>query len=710
MFLGTLTSKFVTCRTWKTLPPARYLSSKISSDEKLLNDILKEEEKQQETKGNGYRKTSPLAKYQQTSDSSTKKPNTVPPIGPKYWKNKFRKSYNKVEKGLMSPLDEYVQQNIEVIQKYHKKHSRPLEKRLKVNINKKLQWNDIVQNKTLHNAVIRYLQNQDRNLNKKVNLTSFQQRFFALMSGDASTVAKGPDGCGKSFALLLSALNCRRSQTRGSGINSLILVKSNSLVLQYQRVLKEILSRMGNKTSINRQAVAQFLYRGTPEQELQQDKDLADFATPHILVSTPQRLLDIISSKGMDFVKINSLSFIGVDDFTLMLDENVLLEAEKQQPVVKLLDFVTKLQEFRPQRRDPPPQIVLIVDESATEGLLLQLKEYTKWIDWKSFAPIGRFGDEEDVPFYKHVANQSNVSTVLVLPRFSQDEITPQKPGSLKFKVTLYDMKPFEYGNNPGAWLEVLYRKSFGNSLVYKKHRNSKWSTIPNDVKKGELEILCSGLGKLLKKKNVVEWLENRRALVIHPDELNSRQVVEMLSHKTGRKIKVFNPVTDSNIFKTVAKEETDDAELLVINTSSIAGLTLAGLDTIFVLGVDSIKSESQLATIMGRTRLTNGMIPEDEYTMFSEKSQIDKPRSRTFVITTMLPDGTVDPFDRNFLERSYIVNGLVNQLSAVGVEEKWREEDEKEYKMAINGQDTAYNDDMNIEFGGIHNVSEENE
>lgn len=705
----------------------RSYASKISSDEKLLQSILEDDDdlksgttlKTSDETSAGYRKKSKLSTFSIKEGIDDKKDaNKVPPIGPRYWREKFKKSYKKVEKGLLSPLDEYVNRNMDVIKSYNKEKKKNIEQRIKVNIKQKLKWNNIFHNSNLHDAIIRYLSSQSISEQKNIELTPFQQRFFALMTGNASTIAKGPSGSGKSFSLLMSALKLHRSSTRGRGINSLILVKSNALVFQHQKTIANIISQMDNQKKHNIKNVAQFLYRGTPDEEMQQEDDLTDFQTPHILISTPQRLLDILSSKGMDFLKINSLAYIGVDDFTSMIDETNLLETEKKAPVVELMNYVLKLQDYRRKHNDPHPQVVLITDNSSSENIILQLKEYTKWIEWNKFAPIGKFGEEEDLPFYKYISDKSFVSTVLVCPRVFPVE-KKQSSVNNKYKVTLYDMKPFEYGNIPSIWLETLYKKTFGNPLVYKKHRNSNWTNIPNDVKKGELDILCSGLGKLLKKKEVSSWLGNNRGLVVHPDELNSKQVVEILSAKTGRKVRAFDYSKDSDIFTTKIKGNSDDikdinndnnndnddndnSQLLVINSSLLTGLTLRGLSSIFILGINSIKSEAQFATIVGRARDINGLIPNNEFSVFSEKiNDNEVPKSRTFIVSAMLPDGSIDPFDRNFLERAFIVNGLVHQIDAIGVREHWSEEKEEEYKKVING--SHYDEGPGIEFNGLN-------
>lgn len=700
-------SKAYVANCGRNLLRSRQLSSKIPSDEKLLNDILSQDAESDfdnvDANISGtYRRNSNLEQHQTKKRSTMKDPNYVPPIGPKYWRNQFRKSYQKVEEGLTSSLEDYVKKNMDVIESYNKKHRKTVEERIKVDYNKELKWKDAIPNYNLRVAIARYLSNDDTKSNDSLKLTPFQKRYFALMSGYASTIAKGPCGSGKSFSLLLSALSLRRSRTRGKGINTLIIVKSNALVYQYQQQVLKILRFMPGNKKFNSNSIAQFLYRGTPDEELQQEDDLTDFQCPHMLVTTPQRMLDILSSRGMDFLKLNSLSFIGVDDFSFMLDETLLLETPKKAPVVKLLDYVLKLQDYRRSHNDPHPQVVLVTDDSATENIVNQVKEYTKWIDWKKFAPIGRFGEQEDIPHYKYVSSKAAVSSVMVLPRFVEDA----KSG--KFKVSLFDMKQFEYGKTPSNWLSTLYRSSFGNSMIYKKHRNTKWSSVPLDVKKGELEIICAGLGKLLKKKGLTSWLpEEKQALVIHADELNSNMVVDVLSKKTNVKVEVLDIKNHINIFNHNIDQK-KDPKLFVVNSSALLGLTLKSLNTIFVLGLEAIKTEHTLSMIMGRTRPENGLIPDTEYDFFAQTNRDNKdlPRSRTFILSSMMPDGSYDPFDRNFLERSFVGNGLVKQLPIIGVEERWNEDTEYEYKKAINGAFYDEGESGAIQFGGIYNNS----
>lgn len=685
----------------------RHFASKFNSDDALLKSILSEERDSDlpeiQAKDHdinvSYRRASPVEKNQSAHEGNDAPISGNLSIGPKYWKSKYRKSYRKVEKGLTGALKGYIDENMHLIESYNKNHKLSLSKRVRVNIDRELTWFDVVPARSLCEALLRYLSKRNSGM-KSIALTQFQQRFFALMSGNSSIVAKGPSGSGRSLTLLTSALSLRRPKSKRPGINSLLIVKSNALVFQYESIIKEIVSEMRGADKMNIKKIAQFLYRGTPEEERQQEEDLENLQTPHILVTTPQRLLDILSSHGMDFVKIHNLSYIGVDDFTSMIDEELYLESSVKAPVVTLLDFVMKLQDLKKKQKDLNPQVVLIADDSSSENLISNLKEYTKWIDWKFFAPVGNFKEDNEIPFYKYVGKDAAVSTVLVSPRFTEES---EKSG--KFKVSLHDMRPYEYGASPKQWIDTLNKNSYGDAETYKKYRNSKWSSVPTSVKKGELEILCAGLGKLLKKKTTEAWMKDgKSALVVHPDEYNSKYVAEVLSGKTGKKVRTFDIRNDSLRFSEMACKDSD-SEILVLNVSSLIGLTLPGLDTIFVLGVNTIKSVHHLSTIIGRTRLQNGLVPDKEYTLFSQVSQSStetRPRSRTFILCSVLPYGSLDPFDRNFLERAFITNGLIRQLPAVGVQEIWNEDLQKEYDSAINGPfEDQYSNGTTV-FGGL--------
>lgn len=672
-------------------------------------------------------------------------------------RKQFTKSYKKVKSGLTSSLEKYVEKHMDVIESYNKKHKQSIGDRIKLNFDKEINWRDIIRNPIFRTATLRYLNGNlnEMEMNKKISInarenfkydsltktvrmTDFQRRFYTLMTAYASTIAKGSNGSGKSFALLSSALNLRRSNTRGLGINSLVLVKSNDLVFQYQRIVETIFNQI-DSPNINVKNVAQFLSRGTPKEELTQEDDLMDFPYPHILVTTPQRLLDLLSSRGMDYIKINALAFIGVDDFDSMLHPELLLETKNKAPVVTLLDYVIKLQDYKRTHNDPHPQIVFTVDESAPDILIDQAKHLTKWFDWNKFAAIGKFKESTDIPTFKYVPYDVTVSTVLVNPfERINTSINSELVGKLRLEVSeiekllkskhlkknarrklegklpmiksridletvfdlnLSDLKAFRYSEYHNDWIDLLFRSD--NEHIYSKHRNQRRNSLSTDMKMGEMELLVNGVEKTLKADNCKKWCDGKRILLLHEDEISSMAIMKYLSlsYSPGE-LACLNLSKDWSSF---TKPKVDNEPWIYItNITSLKGLTLPGLDTIFVLGLDTLKDTSGLATIATRLRQNNGLIPQDKFSIFPrtaepQLSTIDI-RGRVFIIASEPDFGDLE---RNFLERSFVLNGLVRQQSAIGEYESWSEKDQQKYINAT-GIDHHRSDGSMVTFNGV--------
>lgn len=651
----------------------------------------------------------------------------------------FALSYKKVKSGLRNSLDNYIEKHMDVIQSFNEKHMKSVGERIKLNLDQETSWREIIKNPIFRTATLRYLHhlmdpeemktkisfNARENsqydvLLKSVKMTDFQKRFYTLMSAYASTIAKGPHGSGKSFALVSSALNMRRAKTRGVGINSLILVKSNEMVFQYKKIVESIIGQIDN-SKMKVPNVAQFLYRGSSQEELSQEDLLMDNPCPHILVSTPQRLLDLLSSRGMDFVKVNSLAFIGVDDFDSMVDPDLLLETKNRSPVVTLLDYIIKLQDYKRSHNEPHPQIALLVGESAPEALIDQIKQLTKWFDWNKFASIGKFKENTDLPTFKYIPTDVTVSTVLVDPierakNEGDNELVATlrkekwaiekslkakkvKKNSRKklegrlsmiesrlqlettYEVSMSDMTPFDYSQNPKDWIDQLYISD--NDLSYSKHRNQRRNALTSSMKIGEMELLINGFEKLLSSGSCEKWSAGKRVLLVHDDEISSTAVLKYLSLRyPGEDVARLKLDKDWSSFSKPRRR--GEPWIYIANISSLPGLTLRGLDSVFVLGTSALKDTSSLALVATRLRPLDGLIPAKKLPIFSRlpcnEASGDNVRGRVFVIASA-PAFT--DMERNFLERSFIGNGLVRQQSAVGQYEQWCEEDFKRYLSA---------------------------
>lgn len=655
-------------------------------------------------------------------------------------RKRFTKSYKKVKSGLNSSLDNYVSNHMDVIKSYNIKHKKSIEDRIKIDLNKQINWEDVITNPIFRVAVLRYLKYNlnDAELNKKISfnpkennkydyllneteMTNFQKRFYTLMTAYGSTIAKGPNGSGKTFALLSTALNLRRSATRGPGINSLILVKSKEMVLQYERIIKGIVNQFNNSNNIEN--IAQFLYRGTQNEETLQEDSLMESPFPHVLVATPQRLLDLLSTRGMDYVKINSLAFIGVDDFNTMVDSNFYLESKKKAPIVTLLDYVLKLQDYNRTHNDPHPQMVFTVDEATQDVFVEQVKELTQWFDWNKFAPIGNFKDYGEIPTFKYIPDDVSVSTVLINPieRFETSSIDTELVNKLKseivdaenllkspglkknskrklqiklpmlksrlqletnFDLDIHDMEKFEYSQNSDEWNDLLFRLDCDHS--YMKHRNQRRNSMNTEMKIGETELLVNGLEKIIKFSACKENLENKRLLVVHEDEISSLSVYKYLSLRfTTEELACLDLNKD---FLSFTKPKEDGKPWLYItNISRLKGVTLPGLDRVFVLGLDTLKDTNGLTTVATRLRPANGLIPQEHFSIFPRISEC-KIRGNV-VIVGSAPD--FGDLERNFLERSFTLNGLVRQVDLIGETENRTDEDKQRY-LSLKGDNSS--------------------
>lgn len=545
---------------------------------------------------------------------------------PKYWQNKYSQHLDEAKSTMGKHLEEQFDSKLGQVIGFNKAKSQSPLQRITVDMKRHLTIHSLIDNQVVAESTINYLGTEKP--------SSFQKRLWSLMTGGLSSVAKGDQGSGRTTALAVTALNMRRNWRRGEGVNTLIIVKTAEMVRQYQRIVDGILGDRAGPY------VAQYLYRTTTEAEDQQLLTLDDNLVPHVLVSTPQRLLDLLSTRGMDFIKINSLSAIMVDDFDTMIDSEDYLDVAKKPPVVQLLDYVVKLQDFRRQHMEPHPQLVFTVSNGCSESLLEQIKARTQWFDWQRFVPLGTFEPDTSVPARKSVATNVGVSTVLVDPSLEDGQV----------QLQLSDMAPFEYGNNMSQWLSKMYRSDEGSDVQYHKQRNTRRSRVPQSVKQSEVEILAQAL----KEMNL------GRALVVYADGVADRQLQEAMG---GPKVvELFDSHTDPDFFLR------DGSRMLLISSSTLAGLTFKGLNRVVLLGIDSIRDCSRFVTIAGRCRASTGLVLDGEYSIFMAEPT-GAITNRLYLLTTKQDLQFVE---RNYLERVLLKCGLVRQFASIGKQEQF--------------------------------------
>lgn len=564
-------------------------------------------------------------------------------MGPEHWRKQFDSSLLEVEKGLNTKLEDRFKTELPKIESYNKDNKVDVLHRMKINPeDPRLDWSSFVNNESLLKAIAAYLQSSKP--------TDFQKRLLSLMTGHLSTIAKGDQGSGRSTALIVSMMNLSRNPFRGEGINSLILVKTTDLVLQYKRIIGKIL---GNNHDYD---IAQFLHRSSVDEESKQQEILGDHPTPRILVATLQRLLDLLATRGMDYLKINNLSALCVDDFDFMVDEIEYLSGARKAPIVQLLDYVIKLQDYKRSHNERHLQVIFTVSNTCKDTLIEQVKSETKWFDWSRYISLGTYESSTDIPSRNSIASNVGIASVLVEPYISEKN-------KKKFKVKLSDMIPFDYGTELTTWLDKLYRSPRGTDYAYKKARNVKRSRMSKEVRDMALQIIVSGFLKLSKKKGC-EPLRNEKILMVYPDEVSGQKVMKLLT-KSKKSVKLYNPAEDATFFS----DEENPNQILLANSSVLLGITFRGLKNVVLLGMDSIKDSREFVTIAGRLRgdSSTGLLSENLFPSFGDSNKDTEIQSRIYLLNSKMD---FEYMERNFLERLLIKSGLVKQFSPLGSQE----------------------------------------
>ena len=203
--------------------------------------------------------------------------------------------------------------------------------------------------------------------------TDAQQRLlFALKTEDQHLFFRAETGTGKSFMTAMHALNLSRSMTAGNQPTTtvIILVPTQDLAVQYHYWITSILG-----TSIKDPAktakIVQTLFRTDTEAEQKQEQLLQENPNPHVIISTPTRMLDIVSQKAESF-DIDNLKCIILDEADDLVQPPEKTNGKKPRhptPGEILLDWI-----FGKRNVNPKPDFMKLIAISAT--LTKQFEEF----------------------------------------------------------------------------------------------------------------------------------------------------------------------------------------------------------------------------------------------------------------------------------------------------------------------------------------------
>ena len=195
--------------------------------------------------------------------------------------------------------------------------------------------------------------------------TAFQQKLLGALSSRRSIVANSLTGSGKSFAMALGMLNLDRMKIQkqdGSssepilGTTCICLVPTPDLADQYGLWMTKILNitEMAPATQKN---IFQILYRGSPEEEKEQIKNLSLYPHPHVLICTPKRMLDILQNpSSRNLLELGHIRTLVVDEADAVIEPPDSIYV-RQQPAKE------KKHKYRlvfEKRKHVPPGVMLV--------------------------------------------------------------------------------------------------------------------------------------------------------------------------------------------------------------------------------------------------------------------------------------------------------------------------------------------------------------
>ncbi|BFZ59166.1 hypothetical protein YB2330_000170 [Saitoella coloradoensis] len=193
--------------------------------------------------------------------------------------------------------------------------------------------------------------------------TRIQSAFLPIFAQGGSLMIRGAPSSGKSFGLALAVLSQARQTKYDRAARptptttTIVLASSNDLALQYEKWFTKILDASDHKFG-HISKILQVLYRGPEDVVAAQDEKLKNFQNPHIMIATPQRLLDILANKDMKhLIDIHGFRTLVVDEADVMLDAShgqrlrQMKYQKKHSPAAEvLLSYIIKERRMRNTR------------------------------------------------------------------------------------------------------------------------------------------------------------------------------------------------------------------------------------------------------------------------------------------------------------------------------------------------------------------------
>lgn len=421
-----------------------------------------------------------------------------------------------------------------------------------------------------------------------VKPTKVQKNMLAALKSDLSVVVRSPPGAGKSLATALYVLSSLSDDA--NSISHLILVPSEHLAEQYYETITKLLSTDTGDVNV----IVQRLYRADARIENKQLELLEKHKNPRIVVSTPTRILDILSSEKRTLLPLQNLSCVAIDEADHLLPSEKYLKRSKSSilspktsarpPTDTLMSHITawRATHMRRQNQQLSP-LKLILESSTASSYLRKLTPGTTWIQQR---PIVKVGLDEAGGIHTNR-----------LPRDVDAYSVSYNPVTKKLRNSELPTLTVEEALLPDSSYSLRH-----NQKTLPPHGERVYDAIDAFARVFNLEQRQRGILVIPSELSAVfvrEQLETRgiRAAYSRLGK-DGKNMVYRNSKGTWSELK--DPQT---IFSKPQHEE--EPEVLIYDTQKALGLNFPGLSRVYLLTWAAVGNSSRkFLTIAGRCRL----------------------------------------------------------------------------------------------------------
>ncbi|CCJ29731.1 unnamed protein product [Pneumocystis jirovecii] len=413
--------------------------------------------------------------------------------------------------------------------------------------------------------------------------TTVQSKIFSALTSKSPLLIRSWTGTGKSFALSLYALNCSRSifkeNSNAPTLTTIILVPNNDLAYQYKQWIENILKNYEKPVEHN-ENIIQVLTRNNFDENLQIEK-LKQFPNPHILVATPNRLLDILSDlreSYKNYIDFKNFQSIIIDEADYLLDTSKCYSVKKSMqnrhhfsPGYILLEYIITLRnKMSKTKAEFLADNYQLICSSATINKRLKQLIYSK--NWNRYQVISSINMTDN-----HAKSGSWI------------------PSKIKHYVLKISLKEHDKIHIMDAILPQFEKDNVSCIKKVKKNKEkiklSKNIFIINNPKNISInleDIIISTLNYLIKHDNV------KNGIIFISHTLSRKKFVERCQvHGLSYVIELRENALENKV---------NQNKIYVMNYLSARGIDLPGLTHVYMIGrVDSDVKYIHMAGRIGR-------------------------------------------------------------------------------------------------------------